>query len=231
MAELYRKGPAIPADAAYEVRRGGAPREGLLDGEAGPWDGATAITWGPAEYETRFRAVWTDEALAIRFDARDDEPWNTWHDRDDPLWEEEVVELFLDVTGRGVDYAEVEISPANVVCDLHVATPWPDLRSERAWDWEGLETRVRRGQAGGGGRGDWSAIAWLPWSGLESLYPGARQRVPPQTGDRWRFNVFRIKRPGGPQDPERGAIYAAWSAPPEGPSFHAPAAFRAFVFA
>jgi len=24
MAELYRKGPAIPADAAYEVRRGGA---------------------------------------------------------------------------------------------------------------------------------------------------------------------------------------------------------------
>jgi hypothetical protein len=230
MAELYREGPAIPAGAVYEVRRASASQEALLAGSEAAWGDAAAIAWGPARYETAFRAVWMDAGLAIRFDARDDEPWNTWHDRDDPLWEEEVVELFLDVTGRGVDYAEIEISPANVVCDLHVATPWPDLRSERAWDWEGLETRVLWGQPGGRGQGDWRATGWLPWDGLRSLYAGAEERVPPKAGDRWRFNVFRIKRPGGPEDPERGAIYAAWSAPPEGPSFHAPAAFRAFVF-
>ena len=230
MAELYREGPAIPADASYEVRRANAAPEALLAGSDAAWGGAAAITWGPAPYETRFRALWTDVALAVRFDAQDDEPWNTWHDRDDPLWEEEVVELFLDVMGRGVDYAEVEISPANVVCDLHVATPWPDLRSERAWDWEGLETRVLRRQQAGDRRGDWSAMAWLPWSGLRSLYPGAEERVPPTAGDSWRFNVFRIKRPGGPDDPERGAIYAAWSPPAEGPSFHAPTAFRGFTF-
>jgi hypothetical protein len=42
--------------------------------------------------------------------------------------------------------------------------------------------------------------------------------------------VFRIKRPHGPAEPEREAIYAAWSVP-SGPSFHDPAAFREFVFA
>ena len=230
MPELYREGPAIPAGATYEVRRAGVPRDALLAGSDAAWADAAAIAWGPAKYGTRFRALWTNAALVVRFDARDDLPWHMWNDRDDPLWEEEVVEIFLDVTGRGVDYAEVEISPANVVCDLHVATPWPSLKSDRAWDWEGLETRVFRDESADDGRGDWCAIAWLPWDGLRSLCAGAAECVPPASGDQWRFNVFRIKRPGGPQDPERGAIYAAWSVPPEGPSFHAPAAFRELVF-
>jgi hypothetical protein len=230
MPELYREGPAVPADATYDVRPAAAPRGDLLAGLPAAWGGAAAIAWGPAKYETRFRALWTDEALAVRFDARDDLPWHTYRDRDDPLWEQEVVELFLDVTGRGVDYAEVEISPANVVCDLHVATPWPALRSDRAWNWDGLESHVVPGGSGDEGGGNWSAMVWLPWRGLYSLCASAAGRVPPAPGDAWRFNVFRIKRPGGPQDPERGAIYAAWSAPPEGPSFHAPAAFRQFAF-
>jgi hypothetical protein len=40
--------------------------------------------------------------------------------------------------------------------------------------------------------------------------------------------VFRIKRPGGPDQPERDAVYAAWSVP-DGPSFHDPTAFRDLV--
>jgi hypothetical protein len=230
MAELYRERLACPADARYEVRRAAATREDLLAGATGAWADALAIRWGPARFETRFQALWTEEALAVRFDACDDAPWHTYRDRDDPLWEEEVVEIFLDVTGRGLDYAEIEISPANVVCDLHVATPWPSLRSDRAWDWDGLETRVLRPGSDGDSGGDWCATAWLPWAGLRSLFPGAAEYVPPRPGAAWRFNVFRIKRPGGPQDPERGAIYAAWSVPPDAPSFHVPAAFRALSF-
>ena len=43
------------------------------------------------------------------------------------------------------------------------------------------------------------------------------------------LNVFRIKRPGGPKDPNTNAVFAAWS-PPSGPSFHDAGAFRPFVF-
>lgn len=40
--------------------------------------------------------------------------------RDEHLWEEEVVEAFLDLDRAGRDYAEIEISPGNVVCDVRV---------------------------------------------------------------------------------------------------------------
>ena len=49
--------------------------------------------------------------------------------------------------------------------------------------------------------------------------------MPPKAGDAWRFNVFRIKRPGGPKAPGEGAVFAAWSVP-DGQSFHVPAKFR-----
>jgi hypothetical protein len=54
-------------------------------------------------------------------------------------------------------------------------------------------------------------------------------RIPPVAGHRWRFNVFRIKRPNGPMRPKDGAILAAWS-PTGTPSFHVPAAFQALTF-
>jgi len=73
----------------------------------------------------------------------------------------------------------------------------------------------------------WTALAMLPWGGFASAAP--RTTLPPRSGDRWRFNVFRIERPGGKADPERNAIYSAWS--PTGQStFHVPAAFRPLRF-
>jgi hypothetical protein len=81
-----------------------------------------------------------------------------------------------------------------------------------------------------GAKEGWTAIARLPWDGLKSLSAAAAAKTPPATGDVWRFNVFRIKRPGGPGSPEQGAIFAAWSVP-DGPSFHVPAAFQPFRFA
>ena len=191
------------------------------------WSAANAIAWGADEYRTTFRALWTVEALLVRYDCRDRNPWWTIAERDGRLWDEEVVEIFLDPLRRGVSYAEVEISPANVVCDLVVRTPWPKLSSDPAWDWTGLASRVTTTPTADGVV--WTATVRLPFDGLTSLADGVSAALPPKAGDRWHFNVFRIKRPGGPHDPERGAIYAAWSVP-EGPSFHDPSRFRDLVF-
>ena len=51
----------------------------------------------------------------------------------------------------------------------------------------------------------------------------------PAPGDRWRFNVFRIERPGGKASPEKGAVQVAWSKPSVD-SFHDPSVFRDMVF-
>jgi hypothetical protein len=230
MVILYKDPHAPPHDARYLVRRSAAAPGVLLGGSEEPWAEASAIDWGPHPYRTRFRALWNRAGVAVRFDAADDGPWYTMKDRDDSIWEEEVVEIFLDPARTGRDYAEVEISPANVVCDLRIAEGWPALRGDRDWHWEGLESRVRPGaQTRVPASGSWTATAWMPWSGLRTLSADAARAAPPHAGDSWRFNVFRIKRPGGPGRPEEGAVYAAWSVP-EGPSFHAPTAFRDFVF-
>jgi hypothetical protein len=150
--------------------------------------------------------------------------------RDDHIWEEEVVEIFLDADGSGLHYAELEISPANVVCDLDVVTPWPNLKSLTAWDWDGMTSAVHSWGEPTAGPGAWTAIARLPWDGLRSLYPDSgRVALPPAAGEAWRFNVFRIKRPAGPSRPSDAVVYAAWSRP-AGPSFHDPAAFRPLTF-
>lgn len=227
MARLFVH-PTDPPPGAYRVARAAVPAGALLDPGCHAWRGAAALEWGHDRYRTAFRAVWTPAALAVRFDCDDDGPWWTLTARDARLWEEEVVEVFVDPTGAGLDYAEVEINPANTVCDLHVRTPWPSLSSDPGWDWAGLVSRVVLNPATSGGAG-WSACAVLPFAGLAALSAEVARRVPPASGDRWRFNVFRIKRPHGPAEPEREAIYAAWSVPP-GPSFHDPSVFRDLVF-
>jgi Carbohydrate family 9 binding domain-like len=223
-------GTVFAGDApGYDVARLPQTRPALLDADAPVWRDAAAIEWGPEPYRTRFRACWDPLALHVRFDAIDDSPWHTMTTRDDHIWEEEVVEIFLDADGSGRNYAELEISPANVVCDLRVVSPWPSLISLTEWDWDGTTTAVVPRRDAQGMVEGWTALARLPWSGLRSLYPGPAVGLPPRSGETWRFNVFRIKRPGGQARPRDAMVLAAWSKP-SGPSFHDPAAFRPLSF-
>jgi len=225
--------PAAPGLAQeYRVDRASepAPRTALLEAKDAGWYSARRISWGPERYKTTFSAVWSHDGLFLRFDAVDPEPWHTMTRRDDRLWDEEVVEIFLDPGRSGRDYAELEISPANVVTDVRMVQPSPDKQMDLGWDLAGLETRVHPLRDGAGRTIGWTAVAFIPWSAFRSLPSASGLRLPPRPDDRWRFNVFRIERPGGPQAPERDAVMAAWSDPGE-PSFHVPGAFRDFVFA
>ncbi|HEY7514473.1 MAG TPA: carbohydrate-binding family 9-like protein [Vicinamibacteria bacterium] len=213
----------------YHVAAASGAREPLLAAEDAAWAAAKTIVWGPSPYETRFRALWSEDGLLLRFDAADSAPWHTMTRRDDHLWEEEVVEIFIDPDRSGRDYYELEINPANVVCDLRMISAWPQKEGDIAWDLEGLETRVQEQKDPAGRTTGWTATAFLPWKGLSRLPSARRVALPPKAGDAWRFNVFRIKRPAGPAHPEEGAVEAAWSKPP-GESFHVPAAFRDLVF-
>jgi len=220
---------AAPAPG-YRVGATSTGRDALLAAEETGWAKAPIVAWGPAPYETRFRALWGSDGLFLRFDASDSSPWHTMTQRDEHLWEEEVVEIFLDVNRSGRDYAEIEISPGNVVCDVRMISPWPHKQGDFAWNLERLETRVLFSKDGAGKTTGWTATAFLPWTGFQSLPSAKGIALPPKPRDAWRFNVFRVKRPGGKAAPETGAVEAAWS-PPPGESFHVPEVFRDLVFA
>ena len=162
----------------------------------------------------------------MRFDVTDPSPWHTLVARDERLWTEEVVELFLDVGASGRSYAEVEWNPVNAVVDL-----WIDRaegRFDRGWNVAGLESRVHARKDAAGRTTGWSVVSVLPWGALAAKAPPGTA-LPPQVGDRWRFNVYRIERPGGPSDPEKGVLNFAW-APTGQHSFHVPEAFREIEF-
>jgi len=224
-----------PSDspASYSVARTSAAREVLLRGDEAAWSGAAAISWGPAGHTTTFRAQWNDDGLIVRWDAVDPNPWHTLTERDAHIYKEEVVEIYIDLDRSGTHYAEIDINPAGTVCDVHVLRPLPmkdgdpPWKGDFSWNLDGIEARATIDRQGEVVRG-WTAIAWLPWRGFASL-PSATVPLPPKAGDRWRFNVFRIERPHGADDPEREVVLAAWS--PTGiPKFHVASAFRDLVF-
>lgn len=225
MPEMYRGPDAACQPSTYDVNRAAVTADRLLAGDVDGWATAPAIGWGAPRYRTHFRALWTDDALLVRFDVHDERPWHTLRHRDACLWEEEVVEIFLDPTCSGTDYAELEINPVNVVCDLHIASLVPARDVRLAWNFSNLQTAVHPGARGD----DWTAVASMPFGDFASLSPRVASRLPVAPGDIWHFNVFRIKRPHGPTEPERDAIYAAWSVP-DTPTFHTPVAFRPLRF-
>jgi hypothetical protein len=224
-AVILAAGEARPS---YRVAHTSAARGPLLDADEAAWAGAAVVAYGPAAYETKFRALWSEAGLALRFDAKDPSPWHTMTRRDDHLWDEEVVEVFLDPDRSGRNYYELEISPANVVCDVRMVSPSPNKEMDLGWNLEGLETKVLDRKSAGKTEG-WTATAFLPWSGFAPLPSAKAVALPPKAGDAWRFNLFRIERQGGPAAPTKGAVEVAWSKPP-GESFHVPEVFRDFVF-
>jgi hypothetical protein len=194
-----------PDDAGYEALPAGAAPAPLLGSAEGAWERARVIEWGPERFRTRFRALWDSKAFHVRFDAVDDSPWHTMSARDEHLWEEEVVEIFIDADGSGRNYAELEISPANVVCDLRVESPWPSLRSETDWDWEGMTSAVApyvdRGIRG------WTAVARLPWAGPARSIgaPASLSRPRPE-----RPGASTSSVSSGPEGPRAPATGSSW---------------------
>jgi len=162
---------------------------------------------GAPEQPTSVRVCWDDEALHVRFDCEDRDAWGTFRQRDDPLWQEEVVEVFLAPGEEDpVRYVEIEVSPLGTLFDAIIHNPTSlraDLTADLAWDCPGIRWQVGRGTE----RQDWWAELSIPWE------------APPQR--LWRANFYRVERPrdGAPE-------YTCWSPTLTSPAdFHKPARF------
>lgn len=163
---------------------------------------------------TAVRIAHDDVALLLRFDCSDRDIWATHTRRDAPLWEEEVVELFV-APGEGdpSEYVEIEVNPLGAIFDARVTSPQgrrDSMRVDSAWNAGGLVVGVTRPSPGA-----WRAEIAIPWS---DLCAGTPPRV-------WRANFFRIERPRD-GDPE----FSCWSPTLiDPPDFHKPASFGRLV--
>ena len=161
--------------------------------------------WG-----TEVRLGWSDDALHALYLCQDPDPWATKTGRDEALWEEEVVEVFLDPFGDSLSYFEIEINPLNTVTDLFVRRTLTGLKKDFRWNCEGLMTACGTLAYG------WVAAFQIPFESLGDCHP---TRFPV-----WRVNFSRIDRPKDQQ-----CELSAWS-PTFVKSFHVPSRFGVMRF-
>ncbi len=188
------------------------------------------VLWngGKPKKATKAWLAWDDENLYLAFDVDDDDIQCTFVKRDENLWEEEVVELFVDADGDGTDYLEFEWNALGACVDLILPKP-PSVRrstleGEKAWDAKGMRWKARAiGTIGYALDRDagWQLEVAIPLK----LFIDA-PNVPPKDGDVWRINLYRIERPKG-EKPE----FSCWS-PVLGrrPNYHKPERFGKLIF-
>ncbi len=167
----------------------------------------------PALQQTRVRLCHDDRALHTRFDCDDRDIRASLVGRDEPLYIEEVVELFLapGETDPQV-YYEFEVNPLGALFDAEVYSPTgcrDQMTVRTAWDCPELRWGAERADADS----RWSAWLSVPWSAVGG-FGGSRPEI-------WRANFYRIERPAN-SAPE----FSAWSPTLTEPAdFHKPARF------
>jgi hypothetical protein len=174
---------------------------------------------------TQFRAMWDDTHLYIAASCRDDDIYNDKTGRDATLWEQDVVEVYLDPGKDGKDYIEIQVSPAEQLFDAVFAThrspKWQE--AAKALDIKGLVAKVDvdgtlNQRAGADEDRRWTVEMQIPWAEL----PGVKG--PPQDGAIWSGNFYRIDV----KNPNRAGFMGAWS--PAGGDFHNTKGFGSLIF-
>lgn len=176
----------------------------------------------PPAWRTDAMIVWDSTYLYVAFAARDPDVWATMTERDARLWEEEVVELFLDPDGDGKNYVEWEFNALNTVLDLLMSAAYSAGGSaDFGWDSEGMLSAVHvdgtienRDDRDAG----FTVEIAIPWADLVGV---SDVPIPPNDRDRWRMNFYRYESASNE--------YTAWS-PTGAINFHMPEKFGTVLF-
>lgn len=221
--------PAPKADAQVPRAAGAIVVDGKLD-EAdwaraprlGPfvaWDGMSAIT-----RPTTARMLWSADALYLAFEAADPDVHTPYKKHDDPIYESEAVEIFVDADGDGDVYVELQSAPNDITFDAAFAG---GARKNMDTSFEAghqVKTAVD-GTFNDDKDEDRGFISeWrIPVAALKDVPAGE-----PKVGASWKVNLFRLERLRA-KGRITGSEASAWSTPLSG-DFHNLARFGTVTF-
>lgn len=174
-----------------------------------------ATDGGLPRLATSFAAYRDDQFLTVVFVAEDDEIVATFYGHDEPLWQEDVVEIFIAPEGL-TPYFEIEVNPLGTTFDARIDSPGgvrATMKTDLAWTCEGLFAALRRDD---GTRA--RIVIRIPFDSLKKR---------PEPGEEWRANFFRVDR-----SVAHGDDFSAWQPTLKTPAdFHVSAAFGTLRFA
>jgi len=172
------------------------------------WDMATpmslvdCVTGEEPHLGTLCKLLWDDEYLYVGYEVEDNTIIANFTERDEPLYEEDVVEIFLSPSGSEHYYYEFNFSPKEVIADIIILNDGGragegrgELIPFKGWNVGDLHVATHIQDSGG-----WSVTAAIPFRELH--FAGNQAPTP---GDQWRANLCRIEY--GEEEVE----YSTWS--------------------
>lgn len=176
----------------YVVRRAAGAISIDKDFHADQWAGAMVMAnylipegGGPAREQTTLRLLWDDENLYVHFIAYDTDMQATYTDRLEPIWEEDVAELFLQPDANGDSYHQFEVTPSGIMLALAIANTRQGTLADRA-DWDSGARCAARAVGSVNDPSDtdefYKVVLAVPFKNLK--FAGSKA---PSAGDKWRF--------------------------------------------
>lgn len=181
----------------------------------------TGAAISDSAYYSFVQVAYDKTHLYLAYTCYDRDIHTRFTQRDERLFEEEAVEVFIDVDTVPRDYVEIEISPANVLYDSWIVDPENiDVPATSAYDMDDFQSGVSvKGTLNERSDQDsvWTVEMAIPLRGL--LADFSWEKVNRYA---WKINFYRLNLD------EYGPRAFAWS-PTEG-SFHQPALFGVLRF-
>ena len=208
--------------------------DGKLDEDAwqsAPDTGNFLLYHGKEEspVHTSARMLWDDEYLYICFVCEDADLYATMKERDELLWSQDVVEVFI--MEQSLDqghFVEYEVSPIGTVFDMYLIVP---LEGFLEWNSPGFKWATALdgtpNDPSDKDRGSQVEMA-IPF---EDAYLKKAAAAPPKDGSSIRIALYRVdyECPEKMGDPGAGGTYITWS-PTIKSFFQTPSRFGVVTF-
>jgi hypothetical protein len=174
-----------------------------------------------ASYSSNVMTCYDRDNLYLAFINHDQVIFSSYSNRDEFLWKEEVVEVFIDTDKDPSTYIELEVSPKNVLFDSYITdTANIDLFVTPQFDLDGWRTAVSvHGTVNNNSDRDslWTVEMAIPFTSLDSEF-----NIEQIKEYNWRINFYRLDRD------DSGPTSYAWS--PTFKRFHTPSKFGTIIF-
>lgn len=146
-------------------------------------------------HNTQVKMLWDD--TYFYFFAKMDEPniWATLENRDDIIYNDDGIEIFIDPDGDSHNYYELEWNAYNTLWDLILLRPYRVDRDPKMlfeWNIKDVKSAVHiEGTINDNSDVDkyWTIEVAIPWFALREFAP---TKTVPNDGDHWRVNFSRV---------------------------------------
>ncbi len=191
---------------------------------------ATGAAIAPPVQGTRVSAAWDSTYLYLAFVTQDKDVKGVYKNHDDPLWNVESVEMFIDVDSDQSTYLEFEWNCLNTTWDGIIKYANGAVTTDDAsWNPAGVVSAVKvRGTPDMSSDVDtgMTVEAKIPWQSLDTNMTN-KVSLPPKNNDQMRINFYRIDvRTTGDASTQD---LTAWT-PTLNSTFHTPGKFGTIVF-